>query len=220
VHGKSGHACSDAECAVLGPGVRSGVEWTERPGMVLKLASPSLTVEQLTAIADGLTIDGDDVALGTVPDDLPVALDELARRHTGAPGTITELRLDAQGHIVGDLPPRDFVDIRFRLADPTGWLNVMIEPGDEFDLAHKLATGLAEPIADVRGHPAWSITLPPGPGGWDIERRSILWQETPGVLVTLETGGTTYDVGVLRDVAEGLRPATDAEWQAMVDQGG
>jgi hypothetical protein len=234
VRGHDGYACSGAACAGVGPGVQAAVEWTERAGKFFYLASPTLTVEQLVAIADGLVIGGhvddedgprgavfviglDEVNLGTVPDDLPAPLEELGRRDYRMDLSRPTIPIDVDGSLSpAEMGPPDMVHLDYRLDDPTGALTVEVEPGEDFDLADTVAIGAGEPIADVRGHPAWSITLPPGPG-FDVERRSIVWQEAPGVVVAIETFGTDYDVDVLRDVAESLRPATDAEWQDMVD---
>jgi hypothetical protein len=209
VRGHQGHACTGATCAQLGlSGIEAGVEWIERPGLQIYLASPSLTVDHLLGIADGLVVDGDDVAVGDVPDDLPVEL--------GEPGRVSSVEDPDDG----DLPQTPGVDVIYRLADPSAAVRVTTKGGDAASLAAEL-TGEIEPIADVRGHPAWRATLPPGAvqpgdgGEWDVERRRIFWQEAPGVIATVETWGTDYDMAVLLDVAEGLRPAPDAEWAEM-----
>jgi hypothetical protein len=236
VRGHDGRACSGAACSAYGPGVQAAIEWTEQPGKAFSMTSPSLTADQLVAIADGLAITGhdappgspppgtvvgaDDVRLGELPDGLPGPLDALgAREHKS--GEIRPIEVPDSvppgwsDDVVG---PPDFLHVDYRLADPTGALTLAIEPGDAADIAAQVATDDAQPVDDVRGHPAWSATVPPGSGGGDVERRRLLWQEEPGVVVAVETFGTDYDLDVLRDVAESLRPASTAEWQALRDQ--
>jgi hypothetical protein len=124
---------------------------------------------------------------------------------------------DENGQRTTPYPPPDFLHFTYRAADPTEALTIAIENGQGVDIAARLAEGGGERIDDVRGHPAWAFTLPPDGGGWEVERRSIVWEEQPGVLVTIETFGTEYDHDVLRDVAEGMHLASDAEWQGLLD---
>jgi hypothetical protein len=231
VRGHDGYACAGDACTVYGPGVQAGVEWWEHEDQPFRLTSPSLTVEQLVAVADGLVITGhdsppegpppsfvvdlDEVDLGTLPDDLPVPLDELGRSDYEGPDPI--VWQNGRWEPIPDL--RDYVLIDYMSRDLMASLSVTVEPGQAFDLAGKLAATAAEPIADVRGRPAWAVTLPPGSGDvppWDEEHRRIFWQEEPGVIVTIETSGTDVDEGVLRGVAESLQPATDAEWEDLL----
>jgi hypothetical protein len=234
VRGHDGRSCAGAECAgIFGAGAQAGLAWTEAPGKWFYVSSPSLSVEQLTVIADGLVIGDHDapsgwdpstvigvneVNLGTLPADLPVPLDEVGRRnYKPEPGTSPPIVVGTDGSVPPQ--PADFIDLWYRQADdPTAALHVSVMPGDDLDIVGGLTGRTAEPIADVRGHPAQSVTLPVGTEGWDVERRRIVWQEAPDVVVMVETFGTPYDVDVLRDVAESLRPATDAEWQALENQ--
>jgi hypothetical protein len=233
VRGHDGFACAGTACADVGPGVQASIEWTERPGTEFSMTSPSLTVEQLVAIADGLEIGGhdvgeddvsgasfvigaDEVHLGALPDDVTVELADLGRRTYAFEGPPTPMDLDADGKLIGPHPAPDFLHFTYRAAEPTEQMSVAVEPGEGFDIAARLADEGGEPIDDVRGHPAWAFTLPPD-SGFDMERRSIVWEEEPGVLVTIETFGTDYDHDVLRDVAESMHLASDAEWEELLD---
>jgi hypothetical protein len=233
VRGHDGFSCSGDACAVYGPGVQAGIEWSEHEDQPFRLTSPSLTVDQLVAVADGLVISGhdqppegpppsfavdlDEVEVGPLPDDLPVPLDELGRSDYEGPDPIVSVN----GHWEPIPDLRDFVEVVYWTRDLSKGLGVIVEPGQQFDLAGKLAATDAEPIADVRGHPAWAVTLPAGsgfsPGSFFTreERRQIFWQEEPGVIVTIETVGRALDDDVLRDVAESLHALTDAEWDAL-----
>ncbi|HEV7721245.1 MAG TPA: hypothetical protein VGO60_08170 [Iamia sp.] len=212
VRGHQGHTCAGGVCAQLGlKGVEAGLEWTERPGMQIYLASPSLTAEQLAGIAEGLVVHGNGVSVGTLPAGVP----ELGERSR------TAVIPDEEGDGGGQVMRRTDVEVVYRLGDPSGALRVQTADGDAAALADELGDE-ATPSADVRGHAAWAATLPPGSvhpsdsGTWNVERRRIFWQEAPGVVATVETWDTDYDLDVLRDVAEGLRAATDGEWAEML----
>jgi hypothetical protein len=227
-----GYSCSGSLCEqTLGSNVAGGLRWTESPGKSFDLASPSMTVEQLVAIAEGLTITDqpnpdptfpperlvliDDVQLGSVPADLPVRLDELDRHDYRGPLTVTEVQGDPEDQ--PDLPP-DFYHFTYRPPseeEVDEALMVEIEPASPAVVAGALAVEGPGEAIEVRGKPGWALTLPAGPAGWDIERTALVWQETPASMVRIETWGVDLGTDDLVEVAESLTTVTDAEYDEM-----
>jgi hypothetical protein len=66
----------------------------------------------------------------------------------------------------------------------------------------------------VRGHDGW---FAPVENGITPSQFLLAWEEAPGIVVTVTAGG--LDEATVRRAAEGLRPATDAEWHRLVASG-
>jgi hypothetical protein len=175
------------------------VGWEETPQLSVQVASFTLDRDQLMAAAEGLAVDGTDVALGAMPPDLTTPL-TLVGSTTLTPGLEPfPAPPSTDGHLVGYQNPND------------GQAAVIATfVGDSADLAViRWITAVHQPTS-VRGHTGWS-------GASEPATRTLLWEESPGVLVMVQ--GFGLDEDDVRAVAESLHPADDAEWAALLDQG-
>jgi hypothetical protein len=66
------------------------------------------------------------------------------------------------------------------------------------------------PRIEVRGHEGWTLSQPLE--DW----LGLLWEEAPGVYVSVVATDTDLTEADVLDVAESLRPATAAEWDAAL----
>jgi len=199
------------------------VYWEEAEGLTIGLASRSLDVDVLLAIAEGLAVDGDarTVDLGRLPDALPgplapVASADIQAVALGLQATGLPLDESTAGHVAA-YQPDDYAFFENAL--------VATFAGNETDLAVlRWSTG-ASTATDVRGHAGWSgsYELPGFDDGEGIVPEStgplsaVVWEEAPGVLVLVQTFGPTLDEA--RAMAESLRPATDDQWARMLRLG-
>jgi hypothetical protein len=191
VRGHQGHIATRAGAL--------NVSWEETPETAIALASHGLDRDQLLAVAGGLTVDGRRVTLGdTVPE-----LRQVGHTYDMPIGLTFPLPRSAPGHVAGY---QDGTANRFALvgtflgdADDVAALRWLTEATDEIE---------------VRGHRAWTGASDPTGEGAGAEMRTVVWQEAPGVVVIVQS---TEDEETVLDWAEHLRPATDAEWQAMLD---
>jgi hypothetical protein len=83
-------------------------------------------------------------------------------------------------------------------ADAARWATEMEMPGGE------------APRIEVRGHEGWTLSQPLE--DW----LGLLWEEAPGVYVSVVATDTDLTEADVLDVAESLRPATAAEWDAAL----
>jgi hypothetical protein len=199
------------------------VYWEEAEGFTIGLASRTLAVDQLVAIAEGLAVDGEarTVDLGPLPDALPGRLALVADADIQAAtfelqGTGLPLEESTAGHVAAYQPDH---------YTPFGNAFVATFAGDEADLAVLRWSLGATTATDVRGHAGWSgsYALPGFDDGEGIVPGStgplsaVVWEESPGVLVLVQTFGSGLDE--TRAMAESLRPATDDEWARMLRLG-
>lgn len=90
--------------------------------------------------------------------------------------------------------------------------------GDAADLGVIRWMARADRPVEVRGHRAWigadSPRATPAAVGVVSTTRTVVWQESPGVLAVVRAS----DIGEakLLGIAENLRPASDLEWDALL----
>ena len=87
-------------------------------------------------------------------------------------------------------------------ADAARWSTEMEMPGGE------------APRVEVRGHEGWTLSQPLE--DW----LGLLWEEAPGVYVSVVATDTDLTEADVLDVAESLRPATAAEWDTALQADG
>jgi hypothetical protein len=219
VRGHDGLACHGASCGSgsnsFGPSAVVG--WEERPGLEIVLRSRALEIDQLRTIAEGLSVDGDEVALGALPPGLPGPLDDVGRLPYAAwagpdattyhdPGIRLTYGRDLEGGPLETMHP--------------AVISLTVRAGDEAALAWTTWAAAERRSVRVRGHDGWLLShisqLPP----------TLVWSEAPGVIVEVEAmalpdfGDPESDPGGRGDhpdpiaFAESLRPATAEEWLA------
>ncbi|HKE73482.1 MAG TPA: hypothetical protein VKB57_07690, partial [Acidimicrobiales bacterium] len=89
---------------------------------------------------------------------------------------------------------------------------VVTYAGDAGDLAlARYLTGADRPI-EARGHRGWIGVAPQGGG---VELRTVVWEESPGVVAMVQ--GTDGEATMLA-LADGLRAPSDAEWRGLLDR--
>jgi hypothetical protein len=200
------------------------VLWEEAEGLTIAVASRTLDVDQLVAVAEGLEVNADTraVDLGSLPGDLPgplapVASADLDEVFFGIQSVGLPAQDSTAGHLVGYLPENyDNFFANASVAELTG---------DATDLAVLRWVSGATTATQVRGHRAWSGSheLPGFDDGEGIVPGSqgpisaFVWEEAPGVLVLVQTFGPTEDEALA--LAESLRPATGDEWARMLRLG-
>jgi len=199
------------------------VYWEEVEGFTVALASRTLDVDQLVAIAEGLAIDADarTVDIGPLPDALPgplasVAAADIEETRFGMQGARLPLEESTAGHLAAYQPDE------YGLF---GSALVATFTGDTTSLTVLRWLGGATTATDVRGHPGWSgsYELPGFDDGEGIVPGSqgplsaVVWEEAPGVLVLVQTFGP--DLNEAQAMAESLRPTTDDEWARMLRLG-
>jgi hypothetical protein len=174
-----------------------GITWAERPDLSIVLESRALSVTQLAALADGVTVDGSEVALAIVPADLfHLRFEETARSPRTAPHS-PEYGVD-YGPIGEDLSDG--------LPGEGAWFTVTVggyASDDTVRLRKVWAAGGGSPV-DIRGHEATLVE-----GG-------IVWEEAPGVGVVVGAGVDVSDADLI-EFADSLREATDDEWRSLLE---
>jgi hypothetical protein len=210
VRGHAGLACAPPQCTVTGDADVTTVWWHETDALEVVLASRTLNVDQIVAVAEGLTIDAQDVALGALPAGLPGPLEEVGQLHD----TAVAATRDAVAHWVGYIDPTDaagrYVDVTTLSGNAAELMALVWELG-------------ADQQISVRGQDAWlAVTDSVGTSGADatagvgaganadLPQLDLLWQEASGVLVHVTSLGVSQD-DVLQ-LVESLHTATDAEW--------
>jgi hypothetical protein len=199
------------------------VYWEEDEGFTVALASRTLDVHQLVAIAEGLAIDADGrtVDVGPLPDALPgplapVGSADIEETRFGMQGARLPLDESTAGHVAAYQPDEYGLFESALVATFTG---------DATSLTVLRWLGGATTATDVRGHPGWSgsYELPGFDDGEGIVPGSqgplsaVVWEEAPGVLVLVQTFGPSLDEA--RAMAESLRQTTDDEWARMLRLG-
>lgn len=181
------------------------VEWEEAPGRRILLASHGLGRDQLLAVTEGMTLEEGSVALGAVPAGVPGPLEPI--------GTVPDFlvspfslgvapmdRASAVGYMVGS-----------ETEEYDQGLFVTTSSGDASDLAVIRWLSRAGDPVEVRGHAGWA-----GAADEDgVTERTLIWEESRGTIVVVQAVGFTEDEMLV--VAEGLRPAEDDEWQALLE---
>ncbi|MGH9213207.1 MAG: hypothetical protein ACRD2C_21425 [Acidimicrobiales bacterium] len=216
VRGHDGLVCSPDACSADGA---TTVHWLEEPGFEVSLTSRSLDQDQLLAIAEGLEISNEQILLGGLPPDLPVPADELARDGEQArnPHAVAHMATYRQPHAADD--PRPLLDDRPSLTVSAG-------PGDESTMLWEVVSYDARHRVEVRGHDGWFVSRQASPpavfpgGGYSYSPASslVIWEEQPGVIVSVTaTGSSDLAEDDLLHVAESLHPASDEEWEAVLE---
>ena len=184
------------------------ITWQEERATRVRVASRSLDRGQLLAIAEGLIVDGRSVTLGSVPSDVSGPLEPV--------GAVSDLLgrppvpASASGHFVVIDPPE---------GDLVGGADIATFAASASELGVIRWITRADDPVEVRGHSAWTGAFEVGenePGVLSYTTRTLVWEESPGVLVAIQAYDTTE--AALLAIAEGLRPASDEEWQALVDR--
>jgi hypothetical protein len=210
VRGHAALVCAPPSCTADANADVTTVWWHETADVEVVLASRSLTVDQVVAIANGLTIDQEDVTLGALPAGLPGPLDEVGRLHDTAVATTR----DAVAHWVGYIDP----------ADATGrFVDVTTLAGDSAELMALVWELGADEQISVRGQDGWLALADSGvaeAGGTNVAAGAqavagvpqidLIWQEASGVLVHVTSLGVSQDQ--VLDLVEGLHAASDDEW--------
>jgi hypothetical protein len=196
VRGLEALACAPPSCTVTGTADVTTVWWHETDDLEVVLASRSLSVEQIVAIADGLAIEAEDVTLGALPARLPGPLDEVGRLHD----TAVAATRDAVAHWVG------YIDT----ADPTGrYVDVTTLAGDTAELMALVWELGADTQIAVRDTEAWlAVDTTP-----DTTQIDMVWQEADGVLVHVTSLGVTQDE--VLDLVASLQAASAEQWAAV-----
>ena len=203
VRGLDALACAPPTCTVAGAVDVTTVWWHETDDLEVVLASRSLTVDQIVAIADGLAIEQEDVTLGVLPEGLPGPLDEVGRLHD----TAVAATRDAVAHWVG------YIDS----ANPTSrYVDVTTLAGDAAELMALVWELGADQQVSVRGTDAWLALGDSGiaasaDAATDAAQIDLVWQEADGVLVHVTSVGVQQDE--VLGLVESLQAATDTEWE-------
>jgi hypothetical protein len=155
VRGHDGLACHGASCGTNSFGASAAVGWEERPGLEIVLRSRALEVDQLRTIAEGLSVDGDEVVLGALPPGLPGPLDDVGRLPYGAwagldattyqdPGIRLTYGRDLEGGPLETMHP--------------AVISLTVRAGDEAALAWTTWAAAERRSVRVRGHDGWLLS--------------------------------------------------------------
>lgn len=194
-----GHQGSAGDDVRLGAWVR----WDEAPDRHVLVASRTLDRGQLLAVAGGLAEGGGGVVLGSASTGVPGPLERIGSvpdflLSSLSLGLAPTAPASAVGHVVGS--ETDEYDL--------GLFATTFE-GDASDLAVIRWLSRAGDEVEVRGHAGWT-----GVDEVGSERRTLVWEESPGIVVVVESAG--LDAADLLAAAESLRPAGDEEWDALL----
>lgn len=194
VRGKEGTLCSfGPPLTACEPGVQlTGVSWTESPDLYITVQSRTFDREQVLAIAEGLRVEGTTVELGDMPSGVT------------KPPEVAELDNEL---VSDDLITGASYMVTYGSPDGRSF-SVTTGPEDEARRLYDL--WLSGPRDDqVQGHAASVEDM----GGI----HTLTWSPVPGQVVELMTDGT-LDEATARQLAELVRPATDAEWADLQQQ--
>jgi hypothetical protein len=173
------------------------VSWHETEDVEITLASRTLRLEELMALADGLVVDRHAVRLGALPATLSGPLEPL--------GTLAGMPFDGAPYAPGTAPGH----VVFYGSDGP-WLSITTFDGDPRQLdVIRWMTGATQPVV-VRDTEAWFAQTAVGDG---VLAFTVVWQEAPGVIAVLQTDDASDDV---LGLADGLRTATDDEWSDLL----
>jgi hypothetical protein len=182
------------------------ISWEEEPGTFVLVGSHALDRKQLLTAADALVVKGGRATLGSVAASVPGPLDEIGEiadypLSALVLGTMPMGRNSAPGHMVGN--ENDDYDHAFFVETAVG--------GPPDLAVIRWITHAGTPTR-VRGHDGWAGVDPA-----NAKQRALVWQEAPGVIAVAV--GTGLDRRELLDTVDGLHPATDQEWQALLAAG-
>jgi hypothetical protein len=189
----------------ISAGTRPGalnLSWEEAPDHVIALGSHGIDRDQLLAVAEGLAVAGRSVTLGDLPATVP-DLRQVGRTFDLPFGLTLPIPRSAPGHLAAY---QDTAADRFAM--------VATFQGDADDIAALRWLTEADDEVEVRGHRAWTGAYAPNAEAPGTQLRTVLWEEAPGVVVVVQS---SEDERTVLDWAEHLRPATAAEWQALLD---
>jgi hypothetical protein len=174
--------------------------WAE-PGLgSVMVVSHTLDGAQLVAFAEGLRREGDDL-VGPPPEGLSL-LAEL------------DSRVAPPSAIAGD----EGSSVVYQQPDGARLLGVTTLANEPDVVAfYRWVLGDEARPTTVRGHDGWSSPRVPDAGG-PGSSSGLLWEERPGVIVAVSGPGLSEDE--VRRAAESLQPATEDEWEALVDRTG
>jgi hypothetical protein len=201
VRGHAAQVCAAPDCVADVTADVTTVWWHETETLEVVLASRTLGVDQILAIAEHLVIDADGV-LSLAPDavpNLPGPLDELGVLSDTAVASTRE----AVAHWVGYVDP----------ANPTGrFVDITTLAGDTAELYALVWELGAQAVVQVRGQDGW---IAAGAGAQATAagtqgRIELIWQEESGVIVHVTALGVGQDE--LLDLAANLQTASDDEW--------
>jgi hypothetical protein len=207
VQGHAAKLCAPPGCQVKGDADVTTVWWHETDDVELVVASRSLTAQQVVAVADGLTVHGDAVSLGTLPGGLPGPLDQVGHLKDAAAAASG----DAVAHWVGYTDPSDatgrFVDVTTLTGNRAELMALVWELG-------------ADQQVEVRGKDGWLAVADSGVAGSagaqaEVPQLDLVWQEASGVLVHVTSLGVAKN-DVL-ELVESLHSASDDEWQQVTE---
>lgn len=200
VRGHGASVCAAPDCAADANADVTTVWWHETDTVEVVLASRTLTVAQILAVAETLEIDAEGViSLGVLPDGLPGPLAELGRLHDD---TVAATR-EAVAHWVGYVDP----------SNPTGrFVDITTLAGDSAELMALVWELGAQTVVQVRGQDGW---LAVGAGAQvqaagTQSRIELVWQEESGVLVHVTALGVEQDE--LLGLVANLETASADEW--------
>ncbi|HEV7760958.1 MAG TPA: hypothetical protein VGO78_18260 [Acidimicrobiales bacterium] len=210
VRGHAALVCAPPSCTVDGDVDVTTLWWHETDDVEVVLASRSLTVDQVVAIANGLTIDQEDVTLGALPAGLPGPLDEVGRLHD----TAVAATRDAVAHWVGYIDPADatgrFVDVTTLAGDGAELMALVWELGADEQVSVRGQDGWLA-VADSGVVDAGGATVGAGAqAAAGVPQIDLIWQEASGVLVHVTSLGVSQDQ--VLDLVESLHAASDDEW--------
>ena len=198
VQGTEALVCDVTVCVTDSLPAVSSIRWQTADGVQAVVASQSLGVDELLQLANGLTVDGTEVALGTVPATVDGALDEVAH--------IEDIVIDGARSV--DAYWLGYVDA----VDPTRALDVTTLTGtaDELTaLVWSLGVTDVTEVVDLRGKDAYMVVD-------EVDGTvELVWQEADGVLAHVTALGMAPDEVVA--LADGLRWVADDEWQEVED---
>jgi hypothetical protein len=209
-YGEAQISAADATVGVRGLqgllGVVDGVtslRWYEAPDVEVVLASRTLSSDDLLAIAEGLAMDGTNVALGTLPAALPGPLDQVGQLGgatvAGARATVASW-VGYTGVAASDV----LVDVT-TLVGGTDELMALV-----WELGATQQVGL-------RGGQAFMAAGAGVGAATDVAGDTIdlVWQEASGVLVHVTALGMGQND--LLAIVDGLRSSTEAEWANVTE---
>jgi hypothetical protein len=179
----------------------TSLTWKESDEVTITLGSRTLGRDRLIAVAQGLRVDGRRVTLGALPPGVDGRLRRIGRDMALSAGVPPALPVSAPGHVVG-------YDSGRRVAA------VVTYAGDAGDLAVARFMSSADRPIEVRGHRGWAGVAAVG---GSVELRTIVWEESPGVIAVV--AGTDGEATLLA-LADGLSAPSDAEWRALLDRAG
>jgi hypothetical protein len=175
------------------------VWWQEEPTTSVLVASHTLDLDQLLAVAEDLIVTQSSATL-------PAGAGDLAHSLTPLGTVVGSLARIWTGWLpIHELGPGYTVES----SGSAGQLFVTTFAGDASDLAVLRWLTRAGTTTDVRGQRGWLASDSAIPNN-----HTLLWEESPGVIVMIQSNG--FNISEVRAVATSLRPASDEEWAEML----